>query len=267
MRRKKTSQIVAFTAMIVAIICLAIGFSIFQKNLTIAESTAKVKANETNFGVKFSKSSTKLDESDITPYSTWGISGTYLAAHIDNSGTNPKLTNLGSDNTNFVADKDNTDGNPNGGYIRYELYVINDGEYDAYLKNIKIENVPGYTKPIVCIASEGTSQESVDEACKYLNVNVYINYRTDDEKYFNRALQVTTEKIIHGDATPYDSLGNYMGVTGMKLEKLGTSKYPFHKLSVYLGVTEYGNGPAAMAVDGPYNVKIGDITLEYSTQD
>ena len=245
--------------MLIAVVFLTVAYALFSNNLNIQNMSATVKANEANFSVKFSNSSTKVDESDVIPHFTHGATGTLLDAHIDNSGLNPKLTNIGANFDSLEGFDGYTDYKQ--GWAGYDLYVINDGEYDAYLKSIKIENVPGYNKPLVCIPTEGTSQTLVDEACKSFRVLVGTN-----SKY----IDVTSEGIKHGDSNYINQPGNYTGITGIKLAKPDTSRtYPYsnHYVSISIGALSENTGAAASAIDGSYEVKIGDVTVEYSTQD
>ena len=261
MEKNRETKIIAVTSMIIAVITLTIGYAVFSKNLNIQNMSATVKANEANFKVKFSNLSTKLDESDIQPYFTEGAVGTGLSAHIDNSGVNPKLTNMGGAFDTMVDDYGN-----NSGYIYYSLYSINDGEYDAYLKSIKMSNVPGYDKPLVCMPNEGTSKELVDEACKNLHVKVSVTSayipNQQQKSYFIDATTEGVENTSPGKPSEVET-------TEMKLEKLGGGgKNLFHNVRIRIGAKEdTGFGAAAMAIDGSYEVKIGDVTLEYSSQD
>ncbi len=240
MERNRKTRIIAVASMLIAIITLTIGFAVFSKNLNIQNISATVKANEANFSVKFSRSYKKVDESDVIPGGSMGKYG--LDAHIDNSGANPKLTNISMELTDLneagVYDQD------------YYLYIINDGGIDAFLKSIKIANVPGYDKSLVCIASEGTSQKLVDEACKSFEVMVTIN---------DKGIYIKSEGIKHGDGLDTNQSGNYTGITGMKLLKnFGNS----HNFNIYY----YWTKDLAL-IDGSFEIKIGDVTVEYSSQD
>ncbi len=241
MERDRKGRIIAVTSMLVAVIVLTIAYAVFSKNLNIQNMSATVNGNAANFSVKFSNSSTKIDESDVVPEGTMGKIG--LDAHIDNSGVNPKLTNLSMEITRLDED---------GIYDQnYPLFILNDGAFDAYLKSIKIANVSGYDKPIVCLPKEGTSKELVDKACKAMTLGVSINTDT--------RISVTSEGVTHGGDGLANQSGNYTGITGMKLLKNFAN---YHKIEIWFWWTN-----DLISADGPYEIKIGDITVEYSTQD
>ncbi len=255
MERDRKGRIIAVTSMLIAVVFLTIAYAVFSKSLNIQNISATVKANEANFSVKFSKSVTVMDTSDIKPVFTPGAAGTAVDAHIDNSGANPKITNLGANFTSL----------DNNGRLTYSVFAINDGEFDAYFKSIKIANVTGYDKPIVCIPGNGTSKELVDKACKSLEVRVrtiiYIGGTPN-----RKGIAVTVDNITHGDEVPFNSQnGTYSNITNTKLGKYDGKTYKYQEIYISIGVVE--GATDAGAVDGSYSVKIGDITLEYSTQD
>ena len=263
MEKNRETKLVAITSMLIAVVFLTIAYAVFSKSLNIQNISATVKANEANFSVKFSKSTTKVDASDIPPTFTGGAVGTGTNAKIDNSGTSPKLTNIGATFTSFAND---TTGN---GAVQYLIYAVNDGAFDAYLKSVKIANVTGYDKPVVCLPGEGTSKTLVDVACKSLRVTVYVRGANANSTgaYHHRGIAATVEGVKHGASVPYNSYeGNYTDITGYKLTKLNQDIYSSQWVYVIIGV-DSNKEADAIAVDGPYSVKIGDVTLEYSTQD
>ena len=257
MERDRKGRIIAVASMLIAVIVLTIAYAVFSKSLNIQNISATVKANQANFSVKFSKSNTKVDASDISPILS-SASGTGSNIKIDNSGTSAKLTNIGANFTSLGYN----------GRVYYSLYAINDGEYDAYFKSIKIANVTGYDKPIVCIPNEGTSKTLVDNACKYLEVRVSTSISVNGETLY-RGIVVTADNITHGDIWPYNTQnGVYSNITNIKLDKYDGNKYMSHGIYVMVGVIEESDqGALAAVVDGSYSVKIGDVTLEYSTQE
>ncbi len=257
MRRTNKVSIIFITIMIVAILGLTLAYAMFSKQLTISQSNATIKGNQ-SFSVKFSTNATKVVDTDpLNVQFTHGASGSLSAAKIDNSGTNPKITNLG-----LTLDYYNSSMQEVGTCYIDALYAINDGAFDAYLKSIKIDNVSGYSKPIVCLPKEGATTSSVETACSSISVAVYVQGGS-----LYRGIKVTSTGITHGnsgDPSSYSSSGNYTGITGFKLAKPASAASFSNN---YISIKFTGLNAKALSADGPYEIKVGDITLEYSTQD
>ena len=252
MEKNRETKIIAVTSMIIAVITLTIGFAVFSKNLNIQNMSATVKANEENFKVKFSSKENELDESNIKPAQTLGMyAGT--EAIIDNSGPNPKISNLGfnvdfNDNIPYLHETLND--------ISYQPYAINVGEFDAYLKSIKINNVVGYDKPIVCLPDAGTSEKLVTEICDKIEYKVFLGNWLS-----NRVAVATT----NGQE---NLTGISEKVSKKSLKQCGATEYDcvpsllYSSLSFYISIYI----PNIENVDGKYSIKFGDVELEFSTQ-
>lgn len=112
----------------------------------------------------------------------------------------------------------------------YTFYSYNSGQYTAYLKKISFGEVDGSSLPKVCTASTGTSQSLVDQACNGITLSVQVGE--------DSAVTETTE-----------------GISGHTIEK-GDSE----QITV---VISYESG--ATVADGDFQVKFGDIKLNYSS--
>ncbi len=125
-----------------------------------------------------------------------------------------------------------------GQSVTYSFKVKNESSYDAYLKSIIFGNANGDSKPIVCKAADGTDASLVEEACKGIYVTVTVG---------------------EGDGT------KAVATNG------SNDEIDEHKLAKKLGeepVTvkiEYKTGSGV--ADGKFDVVIGDVKLNYSTQD
>ena len=158
-KTKREKQLIIITALIVAVIGLSIGFAAFATNLVIS-SSATVTPTSSDFGVKFSSSSTAVETNQITPT----LSGaTADKATLDNSGTTPKITGL---KANFSAP---------GQSATYTFYVHNTGQYQAFLKSITFENATGGNSPKVCTKVDATATDNlISAACEDINVNITV---------------------------------------------------------------------------------------------
>jgi len=125
--------------------------------------------------------------------------------------------------------------------VGYYIYVNNDGEYDAYLNEIKFNNVDGSDKPIVCTISEGSTatQSLVDEACN--GISIYMEMY-DNDMMINQIITVS-------DDISSNKVSNVL---------LPTDTSYFIVLTL-----QYSEGRA----DGNFDVAIGDIELVWSTVD
>lgn len=118
--------------------------------------------------------------------------------------------------------------------VTYDFFVYNDGRYDAYLNDIIFNNVNGYDTNIVCVPIEASASEAVERACKEISIGI-INYG------YSTDIQYNTVNNIHG-------------------YRLGKGK--FHSITVVINYK--GSG---IELEGPFTVKFGSITLNYSILD
>ena len=165
-KNKRKTQITIILVLFVLVISLSIGFAAFSKNVLIS-SSANVTPSASDFGVKFSSSSSSLATSPITP-TVSGATGD--SAIIDNSGTSPKITGL---KANFSA--------PNQS-VTYTFYAINIGEYEAFLKSISYEKVSGSNATKVCTKTDATATDSlVAAACEHIKVSVQVGSQSAND--------------------------------------------------------------------------------------
>ena len=121
-----------------------------------------------------------------------------------------------------------------GQSISYIFYAYNAGAYDAYLTNIKFNNVDGESSSKVCTAIDSSSVTSslFEAACNDINVSIDIG----------------TETSV---------MGSTNGITGHVLRK-GV----FEEIVVTISYADNSN-----LADGDFKVEFGDIGLTYSTVD
>ena len=145
-RKAKKSVLIVLLLLVVG---LTIGFAAFTSQLTIS-SSASVKGNSTNFKVVFSESNSSVTGNTTTMGGNATAAGTF-------SGTS--LTGLKAE---FTAP---------GQTATWELYAYNDGQFDAFLKDVTIGEIKG-------TAVSGTTQSYVDEAVKGLSISVKVDDKT-----------------------------------------------------------------------------------------
>ena len=113
----------------------------------------------------------------------------------------------------------------------YEFYAYNKGAYDAFLKRITYNNVDGSNSIRVCTPAEGTTEALAAAACEHILVSV----------------KVGDEDTVTGSET-------YSGHTLMK-----SASDPI------IVTIQYEEG--SPLADGDFDVKFGDIELEYRSTD
>ncbi len=227
-RYNKNTKIIIIMVLTIGVIGLSIGFSAFSKNLDI-NSTATVTPDPSNFKVLFSTQRDSLQAGDVVGSGN-GVSG-YVAGNATLTGTQISGINAIFTQPNQRAD--------------YTFYARNEGEYDAYLKSINYANVTNYSAPIKCTAKPGTSQALVDEACKYIKVNVHVG---DGYKVSNASCDSTNTICT---STTLTDINNH------KLIKKTAEQ-------VNVEIWYYVWGAVA---DGDFTIEVGNITLTYSSSD
>ena len=199
-------------AILVAVILLSVGFAAFSVTINI-NSNASVNPNSADFSIKFSKSANELDESKVEAISIIGANVKAEEAIIDNK-IEPTIKNLDVTFTHPGED------------VIYQFYVMNTGEYKAYLNNVDFKTSNNDKDFISCKAGSGATKSLVADACKGIIVELTIG----EEKY-----------IPGGDVVVQELLK-------------GESKKVTVKIS-------YENGSAL--ADGIFTVNIGNIALFY----
>ena len=112
----------------------------------------------------------------------------------------------------------------------YSFYAYNNGELDAYLKSIVYANVAGENSNKVCTAVEGTTDTLVQSACNGISVKVKVG-------------------------SELETSGSKTGISNHTLLK--------GKSELVTVTLEYASD--ATRADGDFNVKFGDISLDYSS--
>ena len=140
------------------VLSLAVGYATFQSELIIS-SSAYVNPNANNFKVVFSARSDKLDSSAITPTTSNGVEASTAVINTNN-------LSIKRMNVTFTEP---------GQKASYNLYVLNQGDYIAFLNKIEFENYESYSSFKKCTAIDTSKQSQVDEACKYIKVALKIN--------------------------------------------------------------------------------------------
>lgn len=218
MERDRGTKVIAVIALVVAIVGLSVGFAAFTSQLTINASSSTVNPSDSAFAVKFSTTASKVEKGEVTPEVTPGevdgFSGNQATISDDKT-----ITNIGG---TFTAP---------GQSIKYEFFVRNDGEYDAYLKSIIYSNVDE-TSNIKCEALSTTTPALVEKACKGFELKVEVG--------------------SHNTAT-----STVASITEQKLAKKTDEKV----------VVTLTYKPDAERADGDFTVKFGAITLNYSSSD
>ena len=188
--------------------------NIISSTLTI-ESQANVNPNASDFSVKFSKQENVLDESNVIATNIVGENVEAKEAKIDNSSA-PTITDL---NVSFTRP---------GESVTYEFYVMNTGEYKAYLRDVEFKRSVNGVDFISCKAGTGATDSLVQQACQGINFELTIG----DQAYTEDGTFVVQELLK------------------------GTSKKVTVKISYEMGST---------LADGPFTVSIGDVALTYAS--
>lgn len=150
-------------SLLVAIICLTIGFMSYSSSLQIVESLEVEDQNKNDkFSIVFSAREDRYDVKEIEGVSSSGESvGTVQILETDD-GT---LTNLHAKFTNP------------GQRVSYTFYSHNLSKIDAYLDTITYANVSGNDvfKKCYAVNSRNTNLKLVDAACEDISMIVFVN--------------------------------------------------------------------------------------------
>ena len=220
--RNLSRQKITIIALFIVVLSISIGFAAFSNTLKIS-STASVNPNASDFSLVFSNNTDlqHLDYSNVHPNNNSTGNGSNLT--IDNAAQGgPKLSNIA---VTF---------NKPGQVVMYDLYIVNNGHYDAYLTDLVFNNVEGAQTTRTCNKitegyneSQWATTESLNAICNSISVSVEL------------------------DGTTYTStsdLGNIL------IEK-GANK------TLKLTVSYTGDTYA----DGPMRIRLGSISLTAAT--
>ena len=215
--RYRKRRKIYFVLLLVCICMMSVGFSAFSSELIIS-SNAIVKPDSSAFKVLFSSSGSSF----LTNKVNGTVTGDAKAgsASIANTGDIPTIKDLTATFTGA------------GQSVSYIFYAYNAGAYDAYLTNIKFNNVDGESSSKVCTAIDSSSVTSslLEAACNDINVSV----------------DVGTETSV---------MGSTNGITGHVL-----GKGVYEEIVVTISYADNSN-----LADGDFKVEFGDIGLTYST--
>lgn len=170
--------------LVVAILCLSVGFSAFSTALNIS-SSANVSPDATTFSVVFSSSDSALETNPINPKkSPESIVAT--PATINNA-SEPTISNLSATFTEP------------GQSVTYNFYTRNTGEYDAFLKGITFQNVQSQSATKVCTASPGTTDSLVQAACNDIQISIKVGNESEATATTNN---ITGHSLLQGSSEP-----------------------------------------------------------------
>ena len=169
---KKRDKSLEIIALVISILCLALGFLTFSSQLKV-QSDLTAHSEKLNFRVVFSTSnkSEKIEpvEPKIEPSNSKATAENAKIINRDN----PVLTNL---KVNFTEP---------GQRARYIFYVYNAGEYTAYLNDIIYSNVAGLNKQKVCLAKDGSTNESIKKVCDSIQISIKIGDIHTNKSMYN----------------------------------------------------------------------------------
>ena len=214
MRRssRDRKKLVIFMLMF-SIASLSIGFAAFSTTLNIS-SSASVNPNSNSFSVKLSSKQDSIVDGKVK-----GIQGPSVSsltdAIISNNTLNSTISNLSATFTG-------------GGYAGYNVYIINTGEYTAYLNSIN------FNGDKVCEAVGDTTPALVDQACENIHLSVMLKEGNRDE-WYEESTQFSNKPIYKGEVMP-----------------------------LYIQIAYTFGGFMA---DGDYSVTLPEISLVFSTID
>lgn len=155
--KDKDNKVFIIFCLCILLCFITIGFASFSSILNIS-SKVQFKSNLNTFKVEFSTDASKVVENDVVPI----VSNGAIASNATiNNVSEPTLSNL---HISFSEP---------GQSVTYQFYMINSGDYDAFLNRIVTSNAVndngGYK---VCTAVDGTSQTVVDAVCDYIEISI-----------------------------------------------------------------------------------------------
>ena len=153
--QKKERRIIIF--LVFLIVFIAIVFSKITGDY-IVEKTLLINPNRGEFVVVFSSSPTRLETNPVIGYPLERMNS---YGFINNFG-HPRITNLSA-----KLKKP-------GDYVTYNFYIMNLGNYDAYLTDIIYNYFEGTTSFKSC-SSPYLSAEEIGSICDSINLQVNIN--------------------------------------------------------------------------------------------
>ena len=228
--RKNKEKVITIAALVIAVIGLSIGFAAFASTLNISTS-ARVTPTDT-FSVKFSNLDTSLAVPSVLPTGNSTASGD--TAPIDNSDDhNPVISNLSAHFTQ-----------PNQ-KVEYVFYVRNMGPYDAYLTDVRFNNVQGGRRNKKCTATSDNPVSDANAMCQYIDFKLELADSPSNKELTpssNFASVVGNNYMVNKSTTPETRN------TNSKLVKV-TIEYP-------------DGSPYA---DGSFDVDFGSVEMVFAS--
>lgn len=168
--KKKVDRTLEIIALVIAVISLTLGFLFFSSQIKI-ESESVVHPSNLRFDIDFS-SNIYGHVKPIEPIlETKEYEFSAENAIIDNT-KDPIISNL---KVNFTAP---------GQKATYKFYVYNKGEYTGYLNSIIYRRITDLKGNKVCLKTDGTINNEINNACKYIDISVKIgNLKTSKTLY------------------------------------------------------------------------------------
>ena len=237
MEKNRSTKILIVVILLLAVLCVSVGFAAFSQNLTIKSKATVSPTN--NMYIYFASQNTKVngnivaDPVSASPAQYDDDNGTPVEhkAIIDNTyaaSQSPKITELRADFTEP------------GQSVTYSFYVYNAWEYDAYLKNINIDSTKTCAAKSGTLSADATTaaaqQAKIDAACQGISISIAVG---------NDAAVSSTTSNINNHVLAAEGNGN----TGFE--------------PVVVTIT-YAAGSSVADTD--FDVTFGDIVLNYSSQ-
>lgn len=206
MDKSRNGKILSIVALVVAILGMSLGFAAFSATLNIS-SSASVTPNSEDFKIRFV-----------------GINGDNQVPSVNSSGD--AVTGFISDDGLSISGIKVPMSKPGDG-AEYEVFVENQGQYDAQIKEIGIKNIVGDTVSRRCSGND-VSPQLLSNFCSTI-------------RYGFTVLSEDGERLSEG------------GSTGLVLKK---GEKVIIRIAIFYDSDSW-------YVDGPVNIEFGDVYLNF----
>ena len=177
MKHNRRTKVIVIVALLVAVLGLSVGLSVYSKTLNIQKVQATVQGNSSNFDVVFSTSSTSAS------------SGAVETGSVAGSTSGGTATINGTTISNLTATFNG------GGFATYKFYVYNKGSIPAYLTGITYG-----TK--TCTGAQGTNGELVQAACQGIKAVITVGDKTYGDSNGGNKTITDAPKLESGKSSP-----------------------------------------------------------------
>ena len=230
MKKEKNVKIVIILFLCVAVVGFAVGFAAFSNTLTIS-SSATVSPDSSDFKITiYGRSAT--DEGDNYNSTTECFPET--SNHVNRIPAT-------IDNDNLIIKHEEINLYPSiGGIFNYYYLIVNEGEYDTYIRKEDFPSDAILKNTTVCTPiDENVNSSLLKEACENKMIDIFLYDAYDPDSYL--------------DSYRYDDSNDYLKISpgGELLMEVG------------LGFVAYDNN--GVQADGKYFVQFPDIELKFST--